>query len=378
MRSPPKNGLNSIDEEKALSGGKWKRGAQVNPPNRFESITAEPDLADFAADPESLGSDSRLKTQVLYDYSKSILASNDSPDIPFTFSVNPYRGCEHGCSYCYARPTHETLGMNAGLDFESKIMVKPEAPALLRAALEKRSWKPQPIAFSGVTDCYQPLERRFRLTRACLEVLAEFRNPAVIITKNILVLRDLDILRRMADLHIVQVLVSVTTLDHDLAQKMEPRTSLPQQRLEAVARLAASGIPVGVLMAPVIPGLTDAEIPAVLKASAQAGACSAGFAALRLPLSVKPVFLSWLETHYPEKAARVIARVREIRGGSMNESGFGSRMRGEGEYALMTAKTFRLFARRYGLDGAIGILDCSGFRVPGKPHQPPLFPDIDD
>ena len=266
------------------------RGSQLNPPNRFGE--PQPDL-DQIEDEEYLASLLKRPTEYLPDHSKSIVTENDSPDVGFRYSINPYRGCSHGCSYCYARPTHEFLGLNAGLDFETKIFVKESAPDLFREFLAKESWKPEPIALSGVTDCYQPGERKFRLTRGCLEVAVEAQQPMSIITKNALVLRDLDLLQALAAAHLVHVHLSITTLDKNLARSMEPRTSTPRARLQAVRKLADAGVPVGVCVAPVIPGLNDSEIPAILAAAKEAGAGRADIL-LRLPLTVAPVFREWL------------------------------------------------------------------------------------
>lgn len=353
------------------------RGAGIDPPNRFSSSHRETDLSDLEySDPEDIAETQRAQpTSFLADTSKSIISSNESPDIPFDASVNPYRGCEHGCAYCYARPTHEMLGYGAGIDFESKIMVKHDAPRLLREALAKPSWIPRPIAFSGVTDCYQPAERRFRLTRQCLEVCRDFRNPVTIVTKNVLILRDLDLLQDLAAKQLVQVRLSITTLDAALARTLEPRTPPPAVRLEAVRRLAAAGIPVGVLLAPVIPGLNDDEIPRILEAVAAAGAKSADYVLLRLPLSVKPVFLDWLDRQEPLKKERVLGRLRDMRGGELNVSQFGTRMSGEGPYANQIASVFRIFAKRQGLGGDLPELDVSQFRrvMPGGWVQGDLF-----
>jgi DNA repair photolyase len=303
------------------------RGAGSNPPNRFEHITLERD-ADW--DPEQ---DPSPRTLFLRDRSRTIIASNDSPDIVFENSINPYRGCEHGCIYCYARPTHEYLGFSAGLDFETKIMVKEDAPRLLREELSAPGWIPKVIGMSGVTDPYQPVERRLKLTRRCLEVLAEFRNPVTIVTKNNLVTRDLDLLAELAGCRAVAVFISITTLDPELRKIMEPRTSPPSARLATIGALAGAGIPTGVLVSPVIPGLTDHEMPAILAAAAAAGASFAGHAALRLPYAVAPLFEEWLTRHLPEKKDKVLSRIRSIRGGKLNDSRFGKRMRGEGIFA---------------------------------------------
>ncbi|RPH30032.1 PA0069 family radical SAM protein, partial [bacterium] len=274
------------------------RGASFNPPNRFEQLQYQPLEVELDYENER----PPFRTQFYDDTSRSILAKNDSPDISFTYSINPYRGCEHGCVYCYARPSHEYLGFSAGLDFESKIMVKRNAPSLLEEALRRKSWIPQTVTISGNTDCYQPAERLFRLTRGCLEVFLRFRNPAGIITKNALILRDMDLLQEMARLNIVHVLISMITLDPDLVRKMEPRTATPAARLNAIHELAQHGIPVGLNLAPVIPGLTDQEIPALLKAAADNGATAAAFSPVRLPGAVEPLFIEWISRTFPDRA----------------------------------------------------------------------------
>jgi DNA repair photolyase len=336
------------------------RGSHLNPPNRFTLLHTEA-LDDPVGDGEA-GAGPR--TQFFFERSRSIVTENASPDIPFRYSINPYRGCEQGCPYCYARPTHEYLGLNAGLDFETKIVVKENAPELFRDFLARDAWEPEPIVLSGVTDCYQPCERRFRLTRACLEVAAEARQPMSLITKNALLLRDLDLLRAMAAEGLLHVNVSVTTLDAGLARSMEPRTSAPAARLRAVRELAEAGVPVRVMVAPVIPGLNDNELPAILRAAREAGARAAGYQLLRLPLTVAPVFLEWLQREQPARLARVEGRVRDARGGKLNNAEFGKRMRGTGEMARQIGDLFKLFARRYGLDRGLPPHDCSRFRPP--------------
>ena len=336
------------------------RGAVWNPPNRFETIDFVPDLDELGED------DGRPRTVFLRDTTKSVLTRNDSPDVGFDVSLNPYRGCEHGCIYCFARPTHEFLGFSAGLDFETKILVKEDAPELLRRALASPKWTPEPIAMAGVTDVYQPAERKLRITRRCLEVLAEFGNPVAIVTKNHLVTRDVDLLGEMASYGASQVNVSVTTLDPALQQKMEPRTSSPKRRLEAIETLAKAGVPVRVLVAPVIPGLTDHEMPAILKAVAAAGARDATFIPLRLPYALKELFESWLEQHFPDRREKVLGRIREIRGGKLNDAGFGSRMRGEGVYADQMRALFHAAKKKAGLGGGFPALSTEHFR---RPHD---------
>jgi DNA repair photolyase len=350
------------------------RGAQFSPPNRFEKVHVEPDYEQFEHDEDFLEERGTVDTEFLHDDSKSIISENDSPDVPFRYSLNPYRGCEHGCAYCYARPTHEYFGLNAGVDFESKIFVKERAPELFREFLSRDRWKCELIAMSGVTDCYQPAERRFRLTRGCLETALEARQPMGIITKNALVLRDLDLLREMARLNLVHVNVSLTTLDEELARTMEPRTSRPAARLRAIETLTASGVPAAVMLAPIIPGLNDSEIPALLAAASQAGAIAAGRVLLRLPLAVSPIFTDWLERTQPTRAPRVEGLIRATRGGKLNSSKFGERMKGAGPIAEQIDNTFRLFARKHALDQPMPDLDFSQFRPPAsKSGQLRLF-----
>jgi DNA repair photolyase len=332
------------------------RGTAAAPPNRYERLHVE-------LDPEA---GSGPPTVFYRDASRTILAENESPDVGFRFSVNPYRGCEHGCIYCYARPTHEYLGMSAGLDFERRILVKEDAPALLRKAFLAPSWEPQVVALSGNTDCYQPIEGRLGLTRRCLEVFSEFGNPVSVVTKSALVARDADLLGSLAARGAAHVYVSVTTLDPELARRMEPRAARPGRRLEAIAALVAAGIPVGVLVAPVIPGLNDAEIPRILAAAQNAGAASASWVLLRLPTPVDSLFARWLEENYPERRARVLARIRDTRGGRLSDSTFGRRHAGEGEYAAQIAALFAAAARRHRLDRPLPPLSTAAFRRPAR------------
>ena len=309
----------------------------------------------------------RQPTEFFADATRSIITSNDSPDIPFRHSINPYRGCEHGCAYCYARPGHETLGLNAGLDFETKVFYKPDAPALLRAELCKPGWRGELIAMSGVTDCYQPAERRLRITRGCIEVMAEAQQAFGIITKNALVVRDIDLLAAQAEKNRCAVNITVTTLDCDLARELEPRTSSPHARLRAIRELTSAGVPVRVMVAPIIPGLTDIEIPAILQAVADAGAIGAGWQMLRLPWAVRPIFEDWVARNRPVQRDRIIARIQAVRGGKMNDTQFGRRMRGQGEYADGIAQIFKLFAHKHGLDRGLPLLDTTQFRRPRSP-----------
>jgi DNA repair photolyase len=336
------------------------RGAQHNPPNRFERLHVEPDPD---AEPDE---QPNPRTQFFYDTTQSVLAKNDSPDVGFTWGLNSYRGCEHGCSYCFARPFHEYLGWSSGLDFETKIMVKLRAPELLRAELSAKRWKAEPIAMSGVTDCYQPAERQFKLTRRCLEVCAELRHPIFIITKNALVTRDIDVLSELARYNCIAVHISVTTLDPELGGRMEPRASRPAARLRAIRELSTAGIPVGVMVAPTIPGLTDHEMPAILEAAAEAGAKRAGYVLLRLPHAVKDVFVRWLDDHVPTKKDRILSRVRDLRGGKLYDSAWGKRGRGEGIFAEQLGQMFEVACRRYGLTNDYFALATEHFRKPGE------------
>ncbi|HEV3143149.1 MAG TPA: PA0069 family radical SAM protein [Gemmataceae bacterium] len=336
------------------------RGASSNPANRFIPIYYEDDPA--RVDPDGPAP----HTQLFRDQSRSIVATNDSPDVGFTHSINPYRGCEHGCSYCYARPFHEYLGFSAGLDFETKIMVKEDAPELLRQELLKPSWRPVTVALSGVTDCYQPIERRLQLTRRCLQALNEFRNPAGIVTKSQLVARDVDILAEMASYQASSVFISITTLDGELARKMEPRATQPAGRLAAMETLAKAGVPVGVMVAPIIPGLNDHEVPSILQAVRDAGGRFAGYTILRLPLAVAEIFTNWLEQHFPERKDKVLNRLRELRGGKLNEARFGSRMRGQGLWAKLFHDLFVLHRDRVGIARHPPELSTAHFRRPGE------------
>lgn len=340
------------------------RGSRIDPPNRFGGPVHELDLEQVEHDEDYLAGLANPRTEYIPDRSRTIVAENNSPDIGFRFSMNPYRGCSHGCSYCYARQTHEYLSLNAGLDFETKILVKEDAPELFRVFLSRDKWVPEPIIMSGVTDCYQPAERRYRLTRRLLEVAAEFRQPIGIITKNALVLRDIDLLADLAKDDLVHVNLSITTLDAELVRSLEPRTSTPAARLRAVKALTDAGVPVRVLVAPIIPGLNDSEIPAILAASKEAGAEHASFTLLRLPLTVAPVFLEWLEREQPGRAGKIEARVRAMRGGKLNNAEFGDRMTGAGVMARQIQSLFRLIAKRHGLDGGLPPYDCTKFRNP--------------
>ena len=352
------------------------RGTTINPAGRFEKLdtVTEPHPDDYELDANGNPIGKQIKTEVYHDKSKSIIARNDSPDICFETSLNPYRGCEHGCTYCFARPTHEYLGLSAGLDFETRIFAKPDAALLLRKELSAKSWKPQPIIMSGVTDCYQPVERRLEITRSCLAVLAEFRNPCAIITKNALVTRDIDYLSELASFNASTVNMSVTTLDGHLARTMEPRASQPERRIQAIEKLTAAGIPVNVIIGPVIPGLNDHEIPQILERAAAAGASTASYVMLRLPYGVKDLFQDWLATYFPDRKDRVINRIRDVRGGELYNSNFGDRMRGEGVYAEQIDQMFKLYRRKYNLlSRGDHLLSAAAFRRVEDSNQMSLF-----
>jgi len=342
------------------------RGAGVNPPVRFERTSREAFDDGWRTLEDAFADLPPLATTLTRDSSRSAIAWNNSPDLGFDRAVNPYRGCEHGCIYCYARPTHAYLGLSPGLDFETQLLFKPEVAALLEKEISKPGYVPRPIALGSNTDPYQPVERTLKLTRSVLEVLERYNHPVTIVTKSAGVVRDLDILTRMAARNLVQVFISVTTLDNKLARAMEPRAATPQRRLAAMAELAQAGVPVGVLVAPVIPGITDAEMERILDACAVHGATRAGYVLLRLPLEIAQLFEDWLRRHYPERAARVLALVREMRGGKLYDSRFGIRQSGTGVHADMLAQRFAIALKRLGLDrrGAVAALDCTRFRVP--------------
>jgi DNA repair photolyase len=349
------------------------RGTGLDPSNRFTRLEIEIDGDELDHRRRSGEAGDALPTRYLRDTSRRVISTNDSPDVGFDASLNPYRGCEHGCSYCYARPTHEYLGLSAGLDFERVIMVKEDAPELLAAELAAASWTPKTVMLSGVTDPYQPIERRLGITRRCLEVLAAHRNPVSVITKNALVLRDLDVLRVLARYGAARATLSVTTLDEELRSVLEPRTSTAARRLAAVRALSGAGVPVTVNVAPIIPGLNDYEIPAILEAAAAAGAHGASHTVLRLPGAVAEVFTTWLRRHRPERAERVLARVREARGGRLSDARFGHRMRGQGPYAEGIRQLFDSQRRRVGLEREVSPLDSSHFRMPRAVSQGGLF-----
>ncbi len=343
------------------------RGILGSPSGRFESIAYTPEYenrTDFGQ--------TKCSTQFFKDRSKSLISMNNSPDVHFDASINPYRGCEHGCAYCYARPSHEYLGLSPGLDFETKIFVKENAPQLLKTELSSKKWIPQLLGISGITDCYQPIEKDFRITRGCLEVLAEFRNPTGIITKNYLVTRDIDHLSSLSKHQAAMVYLSLTTLDEGLRRRMEPRTASVRRRLDALRELSAADVPCGVILGPIIPGLTDSEIPALLDEAKRAGAKHASYIMLRLPYGVSELFENWLDDTIPTKSTKVMNHVRGMRGGKTNDSNFRTRMKGEGPYAEQIAALFKIQCKKLGLNRERPALSAASFRRPG-PVQLSLF-----
>ncbi len=354
----------------------YLRGARSQIQGRFESAAREPFDDGWTQDDAPVAP---LETTVTEERARSIIARNDSPDIPFEQSINPYRGCEHGCVYCYARPSHAYLELSPGLDFETKLFAKTNAAELLREELGRPGYEPKPIAFGTNTDCYQPIERRYRIMRQLLEVLSECGHPLTIVTKSALIERDLDLLAPMAAKNLVKAFVSITTLDRGLARRLEPRAASPQRRVDALRALAAAGVPCGVMVAPLIPALTDKSLEAILEAASQAGAKMAGWIMLRLPNEVRPLFKEWLAAHYPQRADHVISIVRQVRGGRENDPNFGSRMSGSGNFADLIARRFEVACRRLGLNSednhmaARGGLDCSRFRPPDATNQMKLF-----
>jgi len=346
------------------------RGSVLNPSCRFDRQVHEAFDDGWPLDDASASEpEERLATVVRDDRSRSVVSKNDSPDIPFDQSLNPYKGCEHGCVYCFARPTHAYLGHSPGLDFETQIYAKPRAAELLRAHLSRPSYRVHPLAIGANTDAYQPVERRLRITRSVLELLAETRHPTGLITKSELILRDLDLLERMAPLGIVHVYLSITTLDGELARRLEPRASSPHRRLKTIEKLAAAGVPVGVLASPMIPGLNDHELERILAAAAEAGAERAGTLLLRLPHELKELFDAWLQAHYPLRRQRVLSLLRSCRDGALNDASFGRRMRGTGRYAEMIQRRFRVASKRCGFASERFALDCTRFVPPAPPPK---------
>jgi DNA repair photolyase len=351
------------------------RGARSFVAGRFESVARESfDDGWTAEEPPA----AELKTEVAIERARSIVSHNDSPDVGFDRSINPYRGCEHGCIYCYARPSHAYLELSPGLDFETKLFAKTNAAELLREALAKPGYQPQPIALGANTDCYQPIERRFKITRQILEVLAECEHPVTLVTKSALVERDLDLLAPMAAKNLVKVYVSIGTLDRELARKLEPRAASPQRRIDVLKSLSSAGVPCGVMVAALIPALNDKTMEHVLEAAAQAGAAEAAYVIMRLPNELKDLFKEWLAEHYPQRAEHVMSVVRDMRGGKDNDPRFGTRMTGTGSYAELMEKRFEIACRRFGLNSreaprGRAELDCSRFRPPSIGGQMSFF-----
>jgi len=335
------------------------RGALTNPEGRFETYTTRTEDDGWWRE-EDLPP---LRTTVSEDSTRTIIARNDSPDIGFDRSINPYRGCEHGCVYCYARPSHNFLGLSAGADFETKLFAKPQAGRLLEAELRKKGYSPAPIGLGTNTDPYQPVERKLGIMRQILEVLSDFNHPLTIVTKSALILRDLDILAPMAAKGLVTVGISVTTLDSDLARRLEPRASVPAKRLAAIEGLAAAGVPVRVMVSPLIPALTDHELESILSAAAEKGATKASWILLRLPYDIKDLFEEWLEHHRPERAAHILSLIRQARGGKLNDPEFGKRFRGEGPYVQMIGQRFAVACKKLGLNQARSGFDMSPLRT---------------
>jgi len=348
------------------------RGAGFDPKNRFEKL-----YIDYNDENLDIFDDIEIKentpTEFYFDNTKTLIVHNDSPDVGFDFSINPYRGCEHGCIYCYARPSHEYLGFSPGIDFETKIIVKHDAPELLEAELSKKSWIPQPIALSGNTDCYQPVERKLQLTRRCLEVFLKLRNPVSITTKNAMILRDLDILKELASMQLASVTISISSLNRELTRKMEPRTSVPSQRLHTIEELSKNGIQVGVLVAPIIPGLTDEEIPNILKEASEHGATFAGKVMLRLPHQNEALFIEWLNRIYPEKASKILNRIKDVRQGNLNDPNFNSRMTGTGEIANSINNLFYASEKKYNLHNHKEVLATDKFIRKDDVNQTEMF-----
>lgn len=348
------------DDSKVRARG---RGADSNAVGRFEPYTRE-----AVDDGWDRGDDlPPLRTEVREERPRRVVSRNTSPDLSFDRSINPYRGCEHGCIYCYARPSHAYLGMSAGLDFETRLIARPQAPDLLAHELSARGYQPAPLAIGTNTDPYQPIERDYLIMRRCLEVLRDFRHPVVVTTKGQLIERDIDILADMAAAGLVQVGIGVTTLQPELARRMEPRVPSPQRRLKMIERLSAAGIPVRVMASPLVPGLTDAELENILAAGCTAGATLASWILLRLPFEVSTLFQQWLSQHYPDRAGRVMARVRETHGGKTYDPAWSKRMRGEGVYAQLIHQRYKLACRRLGLNRSVPTLRCDLFQVPPRP-----------
>jgi DNA repair photolyase len=339
------------------------RGTELEIKNRFERTSYKTFDDGWDTNLEELPV---VQTQFFNDHTRSIISKNDSPDIGMMYSINVYRGCEHGCAYCYARPSHEYLGFNSAIDFESKIMVKHDAPALLRKEFDSPKWKPTSIMMSANTDCYQPAERKFGLTREMLKVFLEYRNPVSILTKNALIARDIDIIKEMASMNLISTMLSVTSLDPELRQKLEPRTSTVQMKFKAMEQLAKADVPVGIMVGPIIPGLNDSEVPKILERASNAGATFHAHTILRLSYSLKDIFREWLTKNFPEKSERILKRVEMIRDGQLNDSSFGTRMTGIGAYADFMHTLFYQMCEKYGLNRSRDFLRTDLFKRPGE------------
>jgi DNA repair photolyase len=361
-------------------GPAHRRGAGLNPGNRFEKtrlhiLGEELDRQLVERQEEGESGPTKIERQVFFDNTHTIINRvAATSDVPFDWTLNPYRGCEHGCIYCFARPYHEYLGFSAGLDFETKLMAKPDAPALLKHELANPQWKPETIVMSAITDIYQPIEHKMQIARQCLQVLADCGQPVITMTKSALVLRDIDLWQKLAAMNAGRVTVTLVTLDHDLAQKLEPRASSPAGRLRTIRELVAAGIPVSVNIAPIIPGLTDTELPALLKAVAEAGATRVHWVLLRLPYQLKELFLDWMQRHlHPDRARKVESFLRQASNGKLYDSSYPHRRRGRGPMMESIAQTFDLFTRKYDLNRDIRPLSTAHFKRPNLSNQLPLF-----
>jgi DNA repair photolyase len=346
---------------KEPSDYKKGRGAQFNPPNPYQQLHLDQEDWDGIDLPEA----DAVPTQYFHDRPKNVINRVKSPDIPLEYSINPYQGCEHGCIYCYARNTHQYYGFSAGLDFESKIIVKENVAEVLEKKMRSPRYVPKPVMFSGNTDCYQPVERKLELTRACLKVFVKYHHPVGLITKNSLILRDLDLLKKLASEELVRVMISITTLDESLRRKMEPRTATAAQRLLVIEKLAEAGIPVGVMAAPIIPGLNDHEIPAILEQAAQKGASACGYTTVRLNGPIGEIFEDWLQKNFPDRAPKVLSQIRDIHQGSLGSSEFGARMRGHGQYAQSIRALFQLAKKKHFQDRSMPPYNRQAFRPAG-------------
>ncbi len=358
--------MQEMDEKPSYFKG---RGAQVNTTNKFLKNRYVEEHDEVLDEPLL----SHEKTQILFEHPKKIVNAVNSPDLRGMYSMNPYQGCEHGCIYCYARNTHEYWGYSAGLDFERKIIAKPNAAEVLEKQLMNKNWQVAPIMFSGNTDCYQPVERKLQITRSMLEVLLKFRHPVAMITKNSLILRDTDIFQELAKLNLVHIMVSITTLKEDLRLKMEPRTATAKNRLRVIEQLQKAGVPAGIMTAPIIPGLNSDEIPALIEAAANHGADAAGYTMVRLNGSIGAIFKDWIHKNYPDRAEKVLHHIENVHGGQLNDSRYGTRMRGEGNIAQSINQLFKLSVKKHLAGRDKFEFDLSAFRRPGEIRQMELF-----